>query len=108
MRTLLNNLRIPLAIENSRLMEVQKETIPALHFPKEEVLKNSFDKLQRDKDLRRSLVLGNCYRFKVKIVFEDIGGFKQVCTTLWGVTDKSLILKRNVIIPIHRIHGIKY
>ena len=106
MRPMISNLRTP--VRGSRPTLVDKEIIPALHFPKEEVLRNSFDRFQRDKDLEHSIVLGNCYRFKVRIVFEDIEGIKQVHTTIWGVTDKSVILKRNVILPIRRIHRINY
>jgi hypothetical protein len=99
------NLR-PTFGKNNSLTE--KESIPFLYFPKEEVLRNNFDRFQRDKDLEHAIVLGNIYRFKVRIQFEDIEGLKSVYTTIWGLTDKQVILKKNITLPIHRIHKITY
>ncbi|MCB9224845.1 MAG: hypothetical protein H6582_11745 [Crocinitomicaceae bacterium] len=87
---------------------VEKELIPLLHFPKEEVLFNNFDRYQRDKDLEQAIVLGNVYRSKVKIFFEDIEGLKEVLTTIWGITDKQIILKQNITLPIHRVVRVNY
>ena len=52
--------------------------------------------------------LGNSKKFKVHIIFEDKEGLKKVETTIWGVTEKNIILKRGTLIPIHRIHEIKF
>lgn len=87
---------------------IEKEIIPHLYFPKEEVLRSNFDRFQRDKDLEHAIVLGNIYRYKVKIMFEDIEGIKSVYTTIWGITDQQVILKKNMTIPINRIHKVTY
>lgn len=50
--------------------------------------------------------IGNLEHDKVIILFQDIQGLKKVNTTIWGVTDKEIILKKGVIIPIHRIENI--
>ncbi len=42
-------------------------------------------------------------RSKTRIYFEDNDPRKVVETTVWAVTDKSVILKRGVGIPINRI-----
>ena len=39
--------------------------------------------------------------------FEDSEGLKQVETTIWATTDKRIILKGGVVIPIIRIHEVK-
>jgi uncharacterized protein (UPF0248 family) len=51
--------------------------------------------------------LGNLERSKIKIYFEDDTSKKVVNTTVWGVTDKRVILKQGLVIPIHRIHSVK-
>ena len=61
----------------------------------------------RNIDLERAMKLGNLEHNKIKIVFEDSEGLKQVETTVWGGTDKRVILKQAILIPIHRIHEIK-
>jgi uncharacterized protein (UPF0248 family) len=91
--------RIPVSIE--------KEQVPRLRFPNEEVLKSKDQMKQRLHDLQRAMTLGNLEHAKIRIVFEDSEGLKQTETTVWGVTDKRIILKQGVVIPIHRIHEVK-
>jgi|GEM_PF-114189 len=85
----------------------EKNKISELHFPKGEVLLSKNAILQRKKDIERAILLGNNYKTKVKIVFEDEVGVKQIRTTIWGVTDKSILLNKALVIPTHRIHEIK-
>ncbi|ELY2018696.1 hypothetical protein SL053_002627 [Flavobacterium psychrophilum] len=59
---------------------------------------------QRNSDLERALSLGNLEHSKIKIYFEDNKSKKMVETTIWGVTDKRVILKKGVVIPINRIY----
>lgn len=86
---------------------MQKEDINRLHFPDEEVLENPCAIEQRRQDLERAVVFGNTFKGKTKIIFEDSEGIKQVETHLWGLTDKRVILKQGIVIPIHRIHEVK-
>ncbi|MCB0401574.1 MAG: hypothetical protein KDD41_05785 [Flavobacteriales bacterium] len=85
-----------------------KENISELKFPKNDVLLNESDRIERQKRVSRAMTLGNTSKSKVKIVFEDAEGIKTVETTIWGVTDNNVILKRTTIIPINRIHQIKF
>ncbi|MES2515063.1 MAG: hypothetical protein V4580_13010 [Bacteroidota bacterium] len=85
---------------------IEKEKIETLKFPTEEVL---FDKeliKERESELNRALALGNLEHAKIKIYFEDDQSRKLVETTVWGVTDKRVILKQGVVIPINRVHKI--
>ena len=82
---------------------VEKEDIALLHFPKQDVLYLKVDMDRRKQGLDNALSLGNLSKCKVRIVFEDIEGAKEVITTIWGITDKHIILKQNTLIPIHRI-----
>ena len=59
------------------------------------------------RELDRALALGNLEHAKIKIFFEDDTSKKMVETTVWGVTDKRVILKQGVVIPIHRVHSVK-
>jgi hypothetical protein len=51
----------------------------------------------------RAQALGNLEHSKTWILFEDNQSKKMVETTVWAVTDESVILKRGVGIPINRI-----
>jgi hypothetical protein len=82
---------------------VQKEDIAGLKFPVQDVLILANEKNQRKSFVERALLLGNNYKHKVKINFEDSESVKQVETTIWGLTDRHVILKGGINIPLHRI-----
>lgn len=83
---------------------VEKEEIATLHFPHQEVLEDKDDIKQRQNDLERALSLGNLEHSKIRIYFEDDHSKKMVETTIWGVTDERVILKKGLVIPINRIY----
>ncbi|MBF0695531.1 MAG: hypothetical protein IR153_10795 [Flavobacterium sp.] len=83
---------------------IEKENITTLHFPKSDVLEDREQRQQRQSELKRALSLGNLEHEKIKIYFEDAASKKVVETTVWGVTDNEVILKKGVGIPINRIY----
>jgi len=85
---------------------IAKEKIETLKFPNDEVLKDKDLIKERESELNRALSLGNLEHTKIKIYFEDDQSRKLVETTVWGVTDKRVILKQGVVIPINRVHKI--
>lgn len=85
---------------------IEKENISGLKFPDIDVLTSKEEIKMRFSNLERALKLGNLEHNKIKIIFEDSEGIKQVNTTVWGVTDKRVILKQGVVIPIQRIHEV--
>lgn len=91
---------------SSEFLTIEKEAVENLHFPAENVLEDKDEMNQLYQDLGRALTLGNIEHEKIKIYFEDNSGKKVVNTTIWGVTDKRIILKQGVVIPINRIYKI--
>ncbi len=86
--------------------KIEKESIESLKFPNTEVLSDKDLIVERESELNRAMSLGNLEHSKIKIYFEDDSSRKMVETTVWGVTDKRVILKQGVVIPINRIHKI--
>jgi len=86
---------------------IEKEKIEGLRFPSSEVLVDNDKIAERESNLKRALTLGNLEHSKTKIYFEDDSHMRVVETTVWGVTDKRIILKHGVVIPIHRVHSIR-
>lgn len=85
---------------------ITKEQIEDLHFPEQEVLILPNEIKQRRRNAQEGILLGNSYKTKVRIVFEDSDSLKQVEATIWGLTDFHVILKKGITIPIHRIYTI--
>lgn len=92
---------------NTDFETIEKEKISTLRFPHDEVLKDPVKIKERAADLEKALSLGNLEHSKIKIYFEDDQSCKIVETTVWAVTDKQVILKQGVSIPISRIHSVK-
>ena len=86
---------------------INKEMIPNLRFPDTEVLNSAESIMNRRSELERALALGNLEHGKIKLIFEDEESIYQVETTVWGLTDKRVILKQGIVIPIQRIHIVK-
>lgn len=89
---------------NAHFETIEKESIHSLKFPNTDVLDNREAITQRHSDLNRALALGNLEHGKTRIFFEDNQSKKVVETTIWGVTDSAIILKRGIRIPISRIY----
>jgi hypothetical protein len=90
-------------METSNFALVEKEHVGSMVFPQEEVLITAAAREERKVAMNRAISLGNLEHHKVKIYFIDNEGEKLVHTTLWAVTDESIVLKQNVVIPVHRI-----
>ncbi len=91
----------------SVISPTNKEDITHLRFPAEEVLMSPEKIAERKILLERAVVLGNTFKGKTKLVFEDDKCVRQIETHLWGLTDKRVILKQGIVLPIHRIHEVK-
>lgn len=87
---------------------VEKEAISNFVFPNVEVLSDLKARLERSNNLKKAMSLGNLFKNKVEIQFEDNEDLKKVRTTIWGVTEKYIILKSNRLIPLNRIHQISF
>jgi hypothetical protein len=86
---------------------VQKEDVAGLHFPAESVLTKEKDIKVLNSELDRANALGNIEHHKVKIYFHDDKKKRVVHTTIWAVTEQAILLKKNVVIPIRRIHKLE-
>jgi hypothetical protein len=96
-------------IDFSKAISIDKEAVDTLRFHPADVLEDTDSKAQRDDELHRALTIGNNEHVKTKIYFEDdINRLYVVETTVWGVTDKRVILKKGTIIPIASIFKITF
>lgn len=80
---------------------IEKEDIQHLTFHDTET--EVQNPLEIKRQLAKALVLGNSQKHKVRLTFDSDSGFKMVNTTVWGMGDKHIILKKGVSIPIDKI-----
>lgn len=88
-------------------LHTTKENLHLLRFAEKEVAATELEKRKRSIALIRAMRLGNLFKDKVFIYFRDsLNRSIRVQTTIWGVTQKSVILKQGTLIPIHSIERI--
>lgn len=85
------------------IQTVQKEEIPMLKFAAEDALAEPEARAERLLKLEKARLLGNGYKGKVQITFLTQDGPRKVETTVWEASEDQLILKGDVLIPIHSI-----
>ncbi len=92
-------------------LEIKKENIVHLSFPIDDVIDNINKQHIRLEKLKQAMVTGNALKHKVKIYFVDEFDRKEskpnkvkfVYTTVWFVSEKHVVLKGGIIIPINSI-----
>lgn len=87
---------------------IPKEQVAALRFPSQDVIHHPYKKSERMAKLLLATKLGNLEQGKIRIYFYDDTGPKMVETTIWATSDKSVILKQGMIIPIHCISDVSF
>ncbi len=87
-------------MERVLLNKIEKENIQHLQFKDQEVLADKVAQKGRERELYRAMLLGNGHKGKVKIIFESLTGLNIVDTTIWATTDKNVVLKGGLLIPI--------
>lgn len=80
---------------------IDKEAIQQLTFSHTEPEVQNPLEVQRQ--LTKAMILGNSHKHKVKLIFDSDGGLKMVETTIWGLSDQRVILKKGLSIPIDNI-----
>ncbi len=86
---------------------IEKEFIPFLTFESEDVISEESQKIQRTILLHTAMLLGNCFKDKVTIVFKTQEGINEVKTTVWAATEESIVLKGGAMIPVKSIVDVK-
>lgn len=87
--------------------EVRKENIHELDIINVRHMVCEEDRVMRKIKLNRGLILGNAYKRKVKLHFFDkYENPLFVETTIWAITEKSVILKGGKNIPIDSIYKV--
>jgi hypothetical protein len=79
---------------------VVKEQIPELNCFKNEVLETDSDIRLRKISIERATQLSKNFYLKALIVFKTQEGLKEVRTTIWAATDKNIVLKGGVTLPV--------
>ena len=80
-----------------------------IQFKKEDVLSSMQEKSERLKRLIAAMKLGNNHKQKVRIHFMNINNqMLEIKAKVWSVTEKYVILRNSISIPITSIREVNY
>lgn len=84
---------------------IEKEHISALTFRDTEA--EVQNPLEVRRQLAKALILGNSLKHKVRLTFDSDSGLKMVHTTIWGVGQNRIMLKKGLSLPIDSIIDVR-
>ena len=83
--------------------------ISKIQFKKEDVFSSLIEKKERLKKLISAMKLGNNHKQKVRIHFMNINDqIIEIKAKVWSVTEKYVILRNSIAIPISSIRDVNY
>lgn len=89
-----------MVLTNTQVAEKQTKV---LKFPKVDILEEGIEQVNRSLELKREFFVDNSKKEEVKIFFTDSTGLKEVDATYWTLTDKAIVLKQSIVIPLAKI-----
>ena len=87
----------------SLALEVPKEALPALRFPRDPVNLHARHRTSLQRKIHQAMVLGNSEHCKCRILFKDNEGLKYVETTVWSADKDRIVLKSGISLPVGRV-----
>lgn len=82
---------------------IPKEEVSKYKFVPHDVLTTDEERKERFSKLQKAMLLGNGYKAKVKITFETNEGHRKIETTVWEASEDQVMIKSDMMIPIHAI-----
>jgi len=82
---------------------IPKEEVSKYRFVAHDVLTTEDERKERFGKLQKAMLLGNGYKAKVKITFETNEGPRKIETTVWEASEDQVMIKSDMMIPIHSI-----
>ena len=87
----------------SAAIKIEKEFITNYTFTDGQSNISAEQQKQNSKKLFRAMLLGNGFHNKVKILFTTTQGLRMVETTVWAYTERFVMLKGGVFIPVESV-----
>jgi hypothetical protein len=92
-----------------QLLTPDKINPNVVEFKKSDVLIHPMEKTERLKRLHTAMLLGNNHHHKVRLVVTNsVDQLIEIEAKVWSVTEKYVILKNSIMIPIACIQQVKF
>jgi hypothetical protein len=96
-------------MEQTQLLTPAKLQLNNIQFKSENVLYSAHDKYELREKLISAMKLGNNHKQKVRIQFlNDVDKQLEIKAKVWSVTEKYVILRNSIMIPISAITDVNF
>ena len=96
-------------MNQNQLLTPDQFQVSSIQFKKEDVLTSMQERKERLKRLVAAMKLGNNHKQKVRIHFISINDqLMEIKAKVWSVTEKYVILRNSITIPISSIREVDY
>ncbi len=94
-------------MQTNALVKIDKYALDQITYAKREVLNDEEERDDRLREIQRGMRLGNTHKLPTRIIFETADGeIKETEATIWAVTEKRVLLKNDLSIPIRSIYSV--
>lgn len=90
-------------ITPQEVKRISKEELGSISFKNSVGYFTDCELRDRNRKLHLSILLADHAEANVKIVFNTIDGYKEVNTSIWGATEKYILLKGGSFIPVEAV-----
>lgn len=87
--------------------QIDKQKVKELSFDNNDVLKSEEEKIRRQDNLAKAMMLGNAIKHKVRIYFRDKESNKHIETTVWHASSSHISLKGGIVLPVKSIYKVE-
>jgi hypothetical protein len=94
-------------MQTNTLVKIDKYNLDQVTYAKREVLEDQEEREDRLREIQRGMRLGNTHKLHSRIIFEtEDGEIIETEATIWAVTEKRVMLKNDLSIPIRCIYSV--
>ena len=96
-------------MDQNHLLTPDHSHVSNIKFKKDDALSSTYEKRERMKKLISAMKLGNNHKQKVRIHFMNVNDqILEIKAKVWSVTEKYVILRNSIAIPISSIRDVNY
>ena len=96
-------------MNQNHLLTPDHSHVSSIKFKKEDALTSAPEKRERMNKLFTAMKLGNNHKQKVRIHFMNVNDqILEIKAKVWSVTEKYVILRNSIAIPISSIRDVNY
>ena len=89
------------------MKEINKSQLKQCNFIKSPEAISQGEQREGNRSLHLNMLLSHKRKSKVRIIFNTAEGYREISTSIWGTTEKLILLNEGSSIPVESVTSIK-